>query len=216
MTPGRFPALLPGLLSLGIATTGCTPTVAGTATPAPAAGTPESVEDLGALVLPAVPSGLPRIPDDDLQPPAGAKTVDDVAGYAEDPARERAVLRDYGYRHGWERFWGSTTGPLTTVFVDQFDHPGGAAAYAEDLAGNDAAVYDGVLRRDPADLPEGCSLLTVAEVDPATGLTGPAAFAWCGHGVFSVGVTVVSTSEEQATDEVREVVLAQFDRLPPA
>ncbi|MBM7805519.1 hypothetical protein JOD57_001356 [Geodermatophilus bullaregiensis] len=215
MTAGRLPALLTGVLSLGI-TAGCTPTVAGTATPAAASGTPESVEDLGALVLPDVPSGLPRIPDADLQPPAGAKTVDDVAGYADDPARERAVLRDYGYRHGWERFWGVTTGPLTTVFVDQFDDPGGAAAYAEDLVGNDAAVYDGVLRRDPADLPEGCSLLTVAEVDPATRLSGPAAFAWCGHGVFSVGVTVVSTSEEQATDEVREVVLAQFARLPPA
>ena len=215
MILGRLAALTAGLLTVLPATAGCTPTVAGSATPAPASGTPDTVEDLEALVLPAVPSGLPRIPDADLDPPAGAKTVDDVAGYAEDPARERAVLRDYGYRHGWERFWGSTTGPLTTVFVDQFDQPGGAVAYAEDLAGNDAAVYDGVLRRDPPDLPDGCSLLTVAEADPATRLTGPAAFAWCGHGVFSVGVTVVSTSERSATDEVQAVVLAQLDRLPP-
>ena len=214
MTPGRLAALTAGLLSVVPATAGCTSTVAGTATPAPASSTPGTVEDLGALVLSQVPSGLARIPDADLEPPAGPKTVDDVAGYAADPARERAVLRDYGYRHGWERFWGSTTGPLTTVFVDQFDDSGGAAAYAEDLAGNDAAVYDGVLRRDAPDLPAGCSLLTVPAADPATRLTGPAAFAWCGHGVFSVAVTVVSTSEEAATEEVRAVVLAQFDRLP--
>jgi hypothetical protein len=211
VTPGRSVALAVGLLAL----TGCTPTVVGSATPAPATATPATVEELGALVLTRVPSGLARIPDGDLQPPAGAKSVDDVAAYADDPARERAVLRDYGYRHGWERFWGSTTGPLTSVFVDQFDDAGGAATYAEDLAGNDAAVYDGVLRHDPPDLPDGCSLLTVAEADPATRLTGPAAFAWCGHGVFSVGVTVVSTSERSATDEVQAVVLAQLDRLPP-
>jgi hypothetical protein len=216
VTPGRLVALTAGLLSVVPATAGCTPTVVGSATPAPASVTPDTVEDLGALVLSAVPSGLPRIPDADLQPPAGAKTVDDVAGYADDPARERVVLRDYGYRHGWERFWGSTTGPLTTVFVDQFDDAGGAAAYAEDLAANDAAVYDGVLRRDPPGLPAGCSLLTVAQADPATRLTGPAAFAWCGHGVFSVAVTAVSTSEQSATDELRAVVLAQVDRLPPA
>ncbi|SFO87350.1 hypothetical protein SAMN05660464_1352 [Geodermatophilus dictyosporus] len=216
MNPGRSVALAVGLLAL----TGCTPTVAGSATPAPATATPATVEELGALVLARVPSGLPRIPDEDLAPPAGAKSVDDVAGYAEDPARERAVLRDYGYRHGWERFWGSTTGPLTSVFVDQFDAHTGAAAYAEDLAGNDAALYEGVLRRDPADLPGGCSLLTVTApadgTDPTTGLSGPAAFAWCAHGVFSVAVTAVADSTEAATAELRAVVLAQLDRLPLA
>jgi hypothetical protein len=211
---GRSAALAVGLLAL----TGCTPTVTGSATPAPATATPATAEELGALVLARVPSGLPRIADGDLDPPAGAKTVDDVADYAEDPARERAVLRDYGYRYGWERFWGSTTGPLTSVFVDQFDGHAGAAAYAEDLAGNDAAVYDGVLRRDPADLPEGCSLLTVTGpaggADPATRLSGPAAFAWCAHGVFSVAVTAVAPTSEAATGELRAVVLAQLDRLP--
>ncbi|SDB99432.1 hypothetical protein SAMN05660690_0099 [Geodermatophilus telluris] len=218
MNPGRSAALAVGLLAL----TGCTPTVAGSATPAPATATPATVEELGALVLARVPSGLARIPDGDLQPPAGAKTVDDVAGYADDPARERAVLRDYGYRYGWERFWGSTTGPMTSVFVDQFDGHAGAAAYAEDLAGNDAALYDGVLRRDPADLPGGCSLLTVTApaadpaADPATRLAGPAAFAWCAHGVFSVAVTAVADSTEAATGELRAVVLAQLDRLPLA
>jgi hypothetical protein len=171
-------------------------------------------------VLTRVPSGLARIPDGDLQPPAGAKSVDDVAAYADDPARERAVLRDYGYRHGWERFWGSTTGPLTSVFVDQFDEHAGAAAYAEDLAGNDAALYEGVLRRDPADLPGGCSLLVVTApadaAEPATRLSGPAVFAWCAHGVFSVAVTAVADSTEAATEELRAVVLAQLDRLPMA
>jgi hypothetical protein len=206
-------AVSAGLL---LALSGCTPGEATTATPAPASPTPDTAEELGDLVLDEVPSGLPRIPDADLQPPAGAKTVDDVASYAEDPVRERTVLREYGYRHGWERFWGSTTGPLTSVFLDQFDDPAGAATYARDLADNDAAVYDGVLRHDPDDLPEGCSLLTVPEAGAETGLAGPAAFAWCGHGAFSVAATVVADREEAATEAVRAVVLAQLDELPPA
>jgi hypothetical protein len=215
VTPGRLATVLAGLLSL-VPATGCAPTSATPARETAAPATPETVEDLGDLLLQQVPSGLPRIPDADLEPPAGAKTVDDVATYAEDPARERAVLREYGYRHGWERFWGSTTGPLTSVFLDQFDDAGGAATYARDLAGNDAAVYDGVLQHDPASLPEGCSLLTVAAAEPATGLSGPAAFAWCGHGVFSVAVTAVAGTEQAATDEVRDAVRAQLDRLPAA
>ncbi|MGY1735544.1 hypothetical protein [Geodermatophilus sp. SYSU D00684] len=210
MTPGRLAAVLAGLVSL-VPATGCTPT---SATPAPAPATPEGVEELEELLLDEVPSGLPRIADADLQPPAGAKTVDDVATYSDDPARERAVLREYGYRHGWERFWGATAGPLTSVFLDQFADPAGAAAYARDLAGNDAELYDGVLRHDPSSLPEGCSLLTVAEVDPATGLSGPAAFAWCAHGVFSVGVTAVAATGEAAGDEVHAAVRAQLERLP--
>jgi hypothetical protein len=204
-------ALSAGLL---LVLTGCTPDEAGSAAPAPASPTPETAEQLGDLVLDAVPSGLARIPDADLQPPAGAKTVEDVASYAEDPARERSVLRDYGYRHGWERFWGSTTGPLTSVFLDQFDDPAGAATYARDLARNDAEVYDGVLRHDPQGLPEGCSLLTVPGTGAETGLAGPAAFAWCGHGSFSVAVTVVADREETATEELRAVVLAQLEELP--
>ncbi|GAB3200815.1 hypothetical protein GCM10027261_33800 [Geodermatophilus arenarius] len=212
MTPGRLAAVLAGLVSL-VPAIGCTPT---SATPAPAPATPESVEELGELLLDEVPSGLPRIADADLQPPAGAKTVDDVATYSDDPARERAVLREYGYRHGWERFWGATTGPLTSVFLDQFADPAGAAAYARDLAGNDAELYEGVLQHDPSSLPEGCSLLTVAEVDPATGLSGPAAFAWCAHGVFSVGVTAVAATEQAAGDEVHDAVRAQLERLPAA
>ncbi len=213
MSRGGRVAVSAGLL---LALSGCTPGEATTATPAPASPTPDTAEELGDLVLDEVPSGLPRIPDADLQPPAGAKTVDDVASYAEDPVRERTVLRDYGYRHGWERFWGSTTGPLTSVFLDQFDDPAGAATYARDLADNDAAVYDGVLRHDPDDLPEGCSLLTVPEAGAETGLAGPAAFAWCGHGAFSVAATVVADREEAATEAVRAVVLAQLEELPPA
>ena len=92
--------------------------------------------------------------------------------YAEDPAREREVLEDYGYRHGWERFWGAGAGPVTSVFVDQFEHRAGAGAYAEDLARNDAEHYGGVLREDPPDLPGGCRLLTVDEPDPDPGWTG--------------------------------------------
>ena len=142
--------------------------------------------DLGALVVTEVPSGLPRLPDDELEPPAGPKAVDDVADYSEDPAREQDVLEDYGYRYGWERFWGTGSGPMTGVFVDQFASRAGAGAYAEDLARNDAEHYDGVVHENPPDLPGGCRMLTVDDAAAQEALGGPAALAWCGHGPFSV------------------------------
>jgi len=162
-----------------------------------------------------VPSGLVRMPDDELDPPAGAKQVDDIAGYAEDPDRERQVLERYGYRFGWERFWGEGTAPITTVFVDQFEARSGAGKYAEDLARNDAEYYSGMLREDPADLPGGCRMLTVEDADPELGLEGPAAFAWCRHGVFSVAVSAVADSVDDAEAEVTDLMQDQLDRLPP-
>jgi hypothetical protein len=194
---------------------GCASSVEGTATAAPVTATPGSVADLGDLILTEVPSGLPRLPDDDLHPPAGAKSVDDVSTYADDPERERAVLEDYGYRHGWERFWGYADGPATSVFVDQFEHRAGAGAYAADLAGNEAEHYRGMLRENPAGLPGNCRSLTVAEPDPDLGLSGPAAFAWCGHGVFSVGVSAIADSVDAAEEELRAVIAHQLERLPP-
>ena len=161
-----------------------------------------------------LPSGLPRLSDGDLMPPAGAKRLEDVAGYSDDPARERVVLEDYGYRHGWERFWGSDGGPVTGVLVDQFDTRAGAGAYAEDLAHNDAEHYRGMLWEEPDGLPGGCWLMTVEDPDPDQ-LHGPAAFAWCVHGVFSVSATAVTDSVDAAEEEVRAVLVAQLDRLPP-
>ena len=213
MSAGRLVVLLlPAALSLG----GCTRSVDGLPTALPVTATPEAAEDLEALIVSEVPSGLPRLSDDDLHPPAGAKTVEDVATYADDPERERQVLEDYGYRHGWERFWGDGDGPVTSVFVDQFEHRAGASAYAEDLASNDAAHYGGMLRENPAELPGNCRSLTVNEPDPGQGLDGPAAFAWCGHGVFSVGVTAIADSLDAAEEEMRAVVTRQLDRLPPS
>jgi hypothetical protein len=163
-----------------------------------------------------VPSGLPRLPDEELEPPAGAKALDDVADYAEDPARERDVLEGYGYRYGWERFWGTGSDSLVTgVFVDQFDSRGGAGAYAADLARNDAEHYDGVLHTNPPELPGGCRLLTVDDAEPEAGLGGPAALAWCGHGRFSVSDTSVAGTLDAAEEEVRAVLQEQLDRLPP-
>jgi hypothetical protein len=217
VTPGRsrrsrgavLLAVLPCLLAL----TGCTRAVDGVPTAGPRQSLPASPEQLEALLVTAVPSGLPRLADDELEPPAGAKRVADVAAYADDPARERKVLEDYGYRFGWERFWGTDTAATTGVFVDQFQTRAGAAAYAEDLARNDAAHYDGVLVDDPVDLPGGCRLLSVEE--PVRGLPGPAVFAWCGSGVHSVGVTAVADSVDAAEEEVRVVLAEQLDRLPP-
>jgi len=207
----RVVLLLPAALALA----GCTSSVDGSPTPAPVTATPDAVDDLGALIVTTVPSGLPRLADGDLDPPAGAKTVDDVATYADDPGRERGVLEDYGYRHGWERFWGTQGGPLTSVFVDQFEHRAGAGAYAADLARNDAEHYHGMLRENAAGLPGNCHSLTVDEPESDLGLDGPAAFAWCAHGVFSVGVTAVADSVDAAEEEVRAVVARQLELLPP-
>jgi hypothetical protein len=176
---------------------------------------PATADELGALIVTRVPSGLPRLSDDGMMPPAGAKHVEDVAGYSDDPARERAVLEDYGYRHGWERFWGSVDGPVTGVLVDQFDTRAGAGAYAEDLARNDAELYRGMLREDPDGLPGGCWLLTVEDPDPER-LHGPAAFVWCVHGVFSVSATAIDDSVDAAEEEVRAVLAEQLERLPPS
>ena len=208
-------AVLPGAL----ATTGCDRAVQGKATASPAADLPSSPAALGALIVTRVPSGLPRLPDDELAPRAGAKTLEDIAGYSDDPDRQRDVLRGYGYRFGWERFWGVASGPpMTGVFVDQFATRAGAGAYSADLARNDAAHYRGMLRENPPGLPGGCRTLTLAgsgDADPATGLNGPASFAWCEHGVFSVSVTAVSRTVAAADSEVRAVLAQQLERLPP-
>jgi hypothetical protein len=156
------------------------------------------------------------VPDDALSPPAGQKLVEDVAGYARDAVREREVLDDYGYRFGWERYWGAGSGPLTTVAAHQFETTDGAAAFTADLAAHEAEVYGGLLREDPPDLPAGCRLLQLDEGAPAAGVAAPAALAWCARGVFSLTVTAVSGSVESATAEVRAVVAAQLERLPPS
>ncbi|MGY1746718.1 hypothetical protein [Blastococcus sp. SYSU D00695] len=221
MTPRRHVRAAAALLAV-LPALGCGGGDTGTGTPTPSVAaaehTPETAEELSALVVADVPSGLPRVPDADVDPPAGAKSVDDVAGYAEDPGYERGVLEDYGYRYGWERFWGTPGATVTSVFVDQFDDAPGAAAYAEDLAGDGARYYAGMLLPDPEQLPEGCRLLTVQQPDPESRVTGPAAFAWCAHGTFSVAVSAVTAppggSVDAATAEVTAVVTEQLDRLP--
>ena len=220
MSSGRLPrrtreVVLLAVLPLLMCLTGCTRAVDGVPAAASPTSRPASAGDLEELVVTAVPSGLPRLPDEELDPPAGEKRLEDVAAYAEDPARELDVLEDYGYRFGWERFWGEGPAALTAVFVDQFETRAGAGAYATDLARNDAEHYDGVLDEDPLDLPGGCALLSVADPGPDSTLTGPAVLAWCATGVFSVGVTAVAASVTAAEDEVRAVLAEQLDRLPP-
>jgi hypothetical protein len=205
-----------GLALLLALLTGCATSTDGDAAAAPAAVTPDTPRQLEALLVPDVPSGLPRVPDDALSPPAGQKLVEDVAGYARDAVREREVLDDYGYRFGWERYWGAGSGPLTTVAAHQFETTDGAAAFTADLAAHEAEVYGGLLREDPPDLPAGCRLLQLDEGAPAAGVAAPAALAWCARGVFSLTVTAVSGSVESATAEVRAVVAAQLERLPPS
>jgi hypothetical protein len=202
-------ALLPALCWLSA----CSRAVEGEPTAAPTASLPGSPEELEELIVDDVASALPRLPDEELQPPAGAKRVEDVAGYSDDPARERKILQDYGYRQGWERFWGEGTGPITGVFVDQFRSRAGAGAYAEDLAGNDAERYRGQMQENPPHLPGGCRMLTVDDAESA-GLDGPAALVWCGHGRFSVSVTAVAGDVGAAEEEVRAVLAEQLDRLP--
>ena len=209
-------AVLLALLPVLTAAAGCGGEAEDTAAPASTESGPATPEELERLVVDEVPSGLPRVPDEAIQPPAGAKRVEDVAGYSDDPARERAVLEDYGYRHGWERFWGDGTGegPQTGVFLDQFEAAGGADSYAEDLARNDAEHYGGLLSEGSPDLPDDCRRLLVEEPDPEDGLWGPAAFAWCTRGSFSVAVSAVAGTLDDATEELGEVARDQLDRLP--
>jgi hypothetical protein len=174
---------------------------------------PSATSGLAALLVTEVPSGLPRVPDDELDPPAGRKTIDDVAGYSSDAGHQRQVLEGYGYRWGWERFW-RTGDQLTSVFLDQFGNADGAASYAADLARNDAEYYGGTPEDDPPGLPAGCSLLTVDDPAPQGRLAGPAAFSWCADGVFTVSVAAVSTSPAAARAEVEAVTGQQLDRLP--
>jgi hypothetical protein len=209
----RAAVLLAALICLPT-TAGCARTVAGTPTAATVHALPRSADELGRLVVTEVASGLPRLPDDKVQPPAGAKSVDDIADYSDDPEHEHGVLEQYGYRYGWERFWGTGSGPMTAVFVDQFDDRAGAGAYARDLARNDAAQYDAVVHENPSELPGGCRMLTVDGSDGQAALGGPGAMAWCEHGPFSVSVTAVADSLRAAEREVRAVVRAQLDRLP--
>lgn len=198
---------------------GCASSVEGVSTAAagtsPVGDLPGDVEALGDLVLTAVPGSPAPVPDEELDPPAGAKTVEDVAAYSEDPDRDVEVLEDYGYRWGWERFW-RPDGSLMTVFVDQFDGRGGAAAYATDLRRSDAAYYGGSPDRHPAGLPEGCAQLDIPDPAASTGLDGPAAFVWCAHGPFTVSVAVVAGDMTRAVDQVRRVAIDQLDRLPRA
>jgi hypothetical protein len=213
-SPNLRAAVLLAALTCLPTTAGCARTVDGTPSAATEHALPHSADELGRLVVTEVPSGLPRLPDDTLQPPAGAKSVDDIADYSDDPEHEHDVLEQYGYRYGWERFWGTGSGPMTGVFVDQFDARAGAGAYARDLARNDAERYDAAVHENPPGLPGGCRMLTVDASDAQASLGGPAAMAWCEHGTFSVSVTAVSGSLRSAEQEVRAVVHAQLDRLP--
>jgi hypothetical protein len=203
--------LVPLLLAL-LTVTGCGPAAQRAASPATAPPTPASADELEELVVTSVPSGLPRMPDDELQPPAGEKNLSDVASYAGDPRRERQVLQRYGYRFGWERFWGRGAAQ-TSVFVDQFRRATGASTFTADLARNDATHYRATPHAGTGGLPTGCRLLTVARPAPGVGLDGPAAFAWCSRAVFSVAVTAVSDTPAHALGEVSTVVRAQLGRL---
>jgi hypothetical protein len=194
----------------------CDRSVAGTATPGPAPAVPGAPADLERLLVTEVPSGLPRLPDDEVRPPAGPKMLADVAAYAADAAREREVLEGYGFRFGWERFWGADADEVTSVFLFQMRTRAGAGAYARDLAANDADYYRGTLTDDPPGLPGGCWLLTVEDPRPEADLPGPAAISWCAHGVFSVSVTAVAATVDAAQAEVRALLPAQLHRLPPA
>lgn len=220
MSRARLPRRAGGVALLAVVScllplAGCTRGVEGLPSPGPARATPASAAELEPLILTEVPSGLPRLPDHELEPPAGEKRIEDIAHYSDDPERERDVLEGYGYRHGWERFWGAGGTVVTSVFVDQFEHRAGAGAYAADLARNDAEHYRGLLREQPPRLPGGCRMLTVDDPDPAVALTGPTAFAWCTHGVFSVAVTSVADSVDAAEAEVHAVMAEQLDLLPP-
>jgi hypothetical protein len=197
-------AVLTGLVA--VLASGCRPG-------SPRASVPGSVAELAPLIVTDVPSGLARLPDAALDPPAGPKRLDDVAAYATDAPSQREVLRADGYRFGWERFWGVASGPMTGVFVDEFTGSDGAARYSADLAANEQRRFGGTVRPDPPRLPTGCRVLTVA-AGSAAKLHGPASFVWCPHGVFSVSVIAVASSAPGADREMRAVLRRQLALLP--
>ena len=216
MTPRWGPAAAALLLLGAPAMSACAPSDAAPAA-VPTSGSPTSADAAGLepLLLEQVPSGLPRVPDDELDPPAGEKTIDDVARYGDDAQHQEGVLAQYGYQRGWERFWRSGD-QLTSVFLDQFADATGAASYAADLAGNDAEYYGGTLDPQPPGLPAGCLLVLRTTPAPEHGMAGPAAFSWCPAGAFTVSVASVATDVDAARVEVLAVTRAQLDRLPPA
>jgi hypothetical protein len=207
MGEAALAVVLTGLVAL--LTSGCRPAAPRASEP----GVPGSAAALAPLIVTDVPSGLARLPDTALNPPAGAKRLEDVAAYATDASSQREVLRTDGYRFGWERFWGTAAGPMTGVFVDEFTAAEGAAMYAADLAGNDRRRFGGSLDLHPQRLPSGCRVLTVAAGSTAQ-LHGPASFVWCPHGVFSVSVIAVAGSAQAADREMRSVLARQLARLP--
>jgi hypothetical protein len=217
VTDRLVPAVASALLLLSPLCTGCAaedpPSDQSAASSSHAVALPSSAAELEELLVTDVPSGLPRVPDDELDPPAGEKTIDDVARYGKDAAEQRAVLTDYGYQRGWERFWRSGD-LLTTVFLDQFGNADGAGSYADDLAYNDAAYYDGEVDSAPTDLPGGCVLMARDQPSPEQGFAGPAAFAWCASGVFTVSVAAVAASPAEARAELTAVTTEQLARLP--
>jgi hypothetical protein len=202
-------AVLTGLVA--VLASGCRPGAPRTA--AAQASGPGSAAELAPFIVTDVPSGLARLPDAALDPPAGPKRLDDVAAYATDAPSQREVLRADGYRFGWERFWGVASGPMTGVFVDEFTGGDGAARYSADLAANEQRRFGGTLRLDPPRLPTGCRVLTVA-AGSAARLHGPASFVWCPHGMFSVSVIAVASSARGADREMRAVLQRQLALLP--
>jgi len=222
VTPRWGPAVPAALLLLlgapavaGCAPSGAEPPAEPSGSSTSSAAPPTDGAGLEPLLLDQVPSGLPRVPDDELEPPAGEKTIDDVARYGDDAQHQEDVLAQYGYQRGWERFWRSGD-QVTSVFLDQFADAGGASSYAVDLAGNDAEYYGGTLDDDPTGLPGDCTLLLRTTPAPELGMAGPAAFTWCPAGPFTVSVASVAADVQAARAEVVAVTRTQLDRLPPA
>ena len=182
--PGRRPAR-PARACLAAAPGAPAPST-GRRRRAPARRSPGSADELGCArrdrgAVGAAPAARRR----SSQPPAGPKRSTTSPTTPTTPAHERDGAGAYGYRFGWERFWGTGPAPMTGVFVDQFrDRARAPAPTPRTSPRNEADV----LRRHRCartrrELPGGCRMLTVDDAEPAAGLRGPAAFAWCGHGV---------------------------------
>ena len=77
----------------------------------------------GALIVTEVPSGLPRLPDDELRPAGRRQAVEDVAALLRRPGRASAtVLAGLRLPVRLGAVLGRReSGPMTGVFVDQFD-----------------------------------------------------------------------------------------------
>ena len=183
---------------------------AGDGAPRRAVGSsPASAEELGALIVTEVPSGLPRLPDEDLTPPAGQEAGRGHRGLCPRSGTGAGGPRGLRLPVRLGTVLGHRDGPVTGVFVDQFDTRAGAAPTPRTSPATTPSTTAACWRRPRR--PAG-RLLVADRGGPRPGAAARAGRVRLVRArVFSVSVTAVADSVDAAEEEVRAVLEAQLD-----